>query len=118
MRTKMTNLDCNTFYKSKTSLKLKRFIKLKPRTEIFDDKKTKVKAVPIEDLYPGQLKRIGRVLNGNCPFHNDQHHPNFCIYPETNTWFCFAGCGGGDSINFYMRLKNISFKQALEELSK
>lgn len=84
----------------------------------FDNKKEKARAIPLVDLYSGELRQVGKTFKGICPFHNDLQHPNFFVYPETNSWYCFAGCGGGDSINFYMRLKNIGFKEALEELAK
>lgn len=82
--------------------------------------KTKAKRVKIESLYPDPalLKQFGTKLRGTCPFHKDSANPNFFIYTETNTWFCFAGCGGGDSISFYMKLKNLDFKEALEKLER
>jgi len=83
-----------------------------------DNKREKAKAVPLADLYPDELREVGMTLRGRCPFHDDQQHPNFYVYLKTNSWYCFAGCGGGDSINFYMRLKKISFKEAIEELAK
>lgn len=73
------------------------------------------KKYPIEKLYKGQLGKEGRVRMGCCPLHDEQT-PSFAIYPETNSWYCFAGCGGGDVITLYMRLQGVSFKQAVEEL--
>ena len=70
---------------------------------------------PIEKLYKKQLKHSGYVLMGLCPFH-DENTPSFAIYPETNTWNCFAGCGGGDAIAFYMKLHEVDFQTALEAL--
>lgn len=84
----------------------------------FAIKKAKAKRVKITSLYQGELKNVSNLLRGKCPFHKDLHTPNFYIYPETNTWCCFAGCGGGDSISFYMKLKGVDFKQAVKELSK
>ena len=72
---------------------------------------------PIENLYTGQLKRSEKTRMGKCPFHEDET-PSFAIYPETNSWFCFSGCGGGDVIKFYMRLHGCDFSTAVEELSK
>ena len=80
------------------------------------NKRNKAKKVPIVTLYSGQLITVGKVYRGKCLFHED-NNPSFVIYPETNSWFCFAGCGGGDSINFWMKLRNIDFRQALEELA-
>jgi DNA primase len=80
------------------------------------DRKLKAKRVKIESLYKGDLKGFGTKLRGICPFHKDTSNPNFFIYTETNTWFCFAGCGGGDVIAFYMKLNNVDFKTTLKEL--
>ena len=80
-----------------------------------DLKTQKAKQFPIQNLYKGTLKKTGHVLMGCCPFHNEKS-PSFAIYPETNTWNCFAGCGGGDVITFYQKLKNVSFAEAVEEL--
>jgi DNA primase len=59
-----------------------------------------------------ELKKEGNVLRAFCPFHNDTGKPNFTIYPETNSWYCFAGCGGGDAIQFISRIDNISRTEA------
>lgn len=84
------------------------------------DSKEKAKAVKIESLYPepDKLRNLGNKLRGFCPFHGDRTNPNFFIYLETNTWNCFAGCGGGDSISFFMKLKEVDFKTALKRLAK
>jgi len=71
---------------------------------------------PIENLYSGQLKRTGKVLMGCCPFHQETI-PSFAIY-EDNTYFCFAGCGGGDAIDFYKKLHQVDFQIALEALAR
>lgn len=82
------------------------------------DKKKKAKEVRIETLYKGVLKPYGDKLRGHCPFHEDQRDPNFFIYTKTNSWYCFAGCGGGDVISFAMKMNNTSFKEAIEDLIK
>jgi len=82
-----------------------------------NDKVDKANQFPIENLYSGQLKRTGKTLMGKCPFH-EEDTPSFAIYPNTNTWNCFAGCGGGDAISFYMKLKDCDFQTALEELTQ
>ena len=81
------------------------------------DLKEKAKQKKIEDLFPGTLKRYGNVLRGLCPLHQDKSNPNFTIYPETNSWYCFAEGNGGDVITFWMLYKNVDFKQAIRELS-
>lgn len=71
--------------------------------------------VKIEELYQGQLKKSGKTYLGVCPFHEEKN-PSFAIYPETNSWYCFAGCGGGDVFDFYQKLNNCDFKTTTEEL--
>jgi len=39
---------------------------------------------------------------GLCPFHDDQHR-SFGVHPTQNYWHCWAGCGGGSVIDFWMR---------------
>jgi DNA primase len=38
---------------------------------------------------------------GLCPFHDD-HNPSLSVNDEKNYWKCFAGCGSGSVIDFYM----------------
>jgi len=50
-----------------------------------------------------------------CVFH-DEKTASLRVYPGNNSYYCF-GCGaGGDSIDFIMRLHNLSYKQALNYL--
>lgn len=76
----------------------------------------KAKQYPLEDLFTGNLKKMNKVLMGCCPFH-EEDTPSFAIYKSSNTWNCFAGCGGGDVISFYMKLNDVDFQTALEDLS-
>jgi DNA primase len=80
--------------------------------------KEKAKKKPIMDLFPNPLKKVGATIwQGKCPFHDDQGHPNCTIYPQTNSFFCFACNKGGDVITFYMLLKKCDFNRAIKELS-
>ena len=38
---------------------------------------------------------------GLCPFHDDKV-ASFSVNREENYWHCFAGCGAGSIIDFYM----------------
>lgn len=50
-----------------------------------------------------------------CPFHHEKT-PSFTIHQHRQTFHCF-GCGeGGDVITFIMKLKGITFKEALAYL--
>lgn len=60
---------------------------------------------------------------GRCPFHDDQVS-SFSVNAEENYWHCFAGCGGGSIIDFWMMYqrqvekKPGDFKTAIKELSQ
>ncbi|HLK42618.1 MAG TPA: DNA primase, partial [Thermoleophilia bacterium] len=59
----------------------------------------------------------GGNLKGLCPFH-DEKSPSFNVTPARGLWHCF-GCGeGGDVISFVMKLDNLSFNEAVEQLAK
>jgi DNA primase len=62
-----------------------------------------------------ELRKSGRVYRGCCPFHEDKT-PSFAVYEDSNRFVCF-GCGEkGDAIDFIMKLRNFSFKEALSYL--
>lgn len=75
------------------------------------------KKFPIEKMYEGKLRQVGRVLMGCCPFHKEEN-PSFAIYPEENTWHCFAEGIGGDAISYYMKKTGLSFVKSIENLSQ
>jgi hypothetical protein len=59
---------------------------------------------------------------GLCPFHDD-HVMSFGVNQEGNYWNCFAGCGGGSVIDFWMRWRKLqgqddTFKETITELTK
>lgn len=53
---------------------------------------------------------------GLCPFHDDQQ-ASFSVDVKRNYWHCFAGCGGGSIIDFWMKKQGCDFKQAVKELA-
>jgi hypothetical protein len=61
-----------------------------------------------------KLTSTGR---GLCPFHDD-HKKSFSVNIEENYWNCFAGCGGGNIINFWMLWKKCNFHEAIKELEE
>ena len=84
------------------------------------------RANPIENIVAGygiQLRRSGRALVGLCPFHNDRDNPNFYVYPDTQSWFCYACVErngrriGGDVIRFVELFDGLHFKEAAEKLA-
>ncbi len=57
---------------------------------------------------------------GYCPFHDDQMK-SFGVHPDQNYWHCFAGCGGGSIIDFWMKWRerqgqDSSFRATVTEL--
>ncbi len=59
---------------------------------------------------------------GYCPFHDDQHK-SFQVSQERNFWSCYAGCGGGSVIDFWMKWREKhgqdgSFADTITDLAK
>lgn len=63
------------------------------------------------------LKPTASGAIGLCPFHDD-HHPSLGVNDEGNYWHCFAGCGGGSLIDFWMKWKECDFATAVRELAE
>lgn len=64
------------------------------------------------------LTKTGRNYQGFCPFHPNTNTPALAVFPETQTWHCFGGCGeGGDIFTWLMKRDGLDFKQALENLT-
>jgi hypothetical protein len=54
---------------------------------------------------------------GKCPFHDDQN-PSFSVNADENYWNCFSGCGGGSVIDFWMKLNDMDFRDAVTDLAE
>lgn len=50
-----------------------------------------------------------------CPFHEDKS-PSLSLNYDKKLWYCFAGCGGGNIIDFVMKVENVDFVSALKIL--
>jgi hypothetical protein len=66
--------------------------------------------------FVGQYVELSPAGRGLCPFHDD-HHLSFSVNAEKNYWHCFAGCGGGSVIDFWMKWRDTDFRQAVKELA-
>ncbi len=70
--------------------------------------KAKVKTIDEADLLCGPagtrtgLRKVGERWVGCCPLpdHNDRS-PSFTVYPETDSWYCFGCCRGGDVLDLH-----------------
>ena len=64
-----------------------------------------------------QSRRGGRDYIGLCPFHDDSK-PSFHVYPERNSYRCWACQEGGDCFEFVMKTERLDFREALESLAR
>lgn len=65
-----------------------------------------------------ELKKHGaKDWIGRCPFHEDNHTPNFIITPEKGLWHCMACGKAGNAIQFVGQHDGISFRHAFEVLA-
>ena len=84
-----------------------------PTKNKFPDK-PKVDIVGVyEKLTGNPVRRLGIRTMVLCPLH-EESHPSCVLYPESNSFNCFAGCGGGDVFTLIQKIKNCDFKEALE----
>jgi DNA primase len=84
------------------------------------DAVTDIKArIRIEDLVARycQLTKKGRNYVCLCPFHKDSH-PSFLVSPDKGIGYCFACQNGGDIFNFYQKIENVDFPEALKALAE
>jgi DNA primase len=62
------------------------------------------------------LEERGKGYWGLCPFHTEDT-PSFSVTPSMGIYKCF-GCGaGGDVFDFFMKIENCEFKEALRRLA-
>jgi hypothetical protein len=59
---------------------------------------------------------------GLCPFHDDKH-PSFQVNQTQNYWSCYAGCGGGSIVDFWMKWRQTkgqdsSFTATIKDLAQ
>jgi DNA primase len=86
-----------------------------PETEL-ERIKQEISIVTLAESHGIKLEKRGADRVGLCPFHDD-HEPSLVITPKTNLWHCFGCNAGGSVIDFLMKLENISFRRAVEQLA-
>jgi len=84
--------------------------------QITRDIRDRVSIVELVGRYV-QLKKAGRSHKGVCPFHSDSA-PSFHVSDERQFFHCFGCHAHGDVITFLMRIENISFVEAVEQLAE
>ena len=63
-----------------------------------------------------ELKKSGRDLLAQCPFHAGDDTPSLVVTPSKNLWHCF-GCGAaGGPIDWVIKKSGVSFRHAVELL--
>ena len=63
------------------------------------------------------LRKRGRNYLGLCPFHPEKD-ASFTVSPEKQIFHCFGCNEGGNAFAFIMKMENISFAEAVEELGE
>ncbi len=63
------------------------------------------------------LRKRGRNYLGLCPFHPEKD-ASFTVSPEKQIFHCFGCNEGGNVFAFIMKIENISFAEAVEELGE
>jgi hypothetical protein len=87
----------------------------KKEGKITDEDIARAKAVPIESLFPGVLRKSAGRLTGKCPFHEEKT-ASFVIYEKQNSWWCYGCSEGGSVIDFVMKTQNLKFLDAVKKL--
>ena len=67
--------------------------------------------------FVGRFVELSPSGRGLCPFHDD-HQASFSVNFEENYWHCFAGCGGGSVIDFWIKWRSCDFSDAVRELAQ
>ena len=88
-----------------------------PTEAVGDTLSERVKAAMSVLDFVGKYVELTQAGKGHCPFHDDRNR-SFSINTEKNYWHCFAGCGGGSLIDFWMRYRELDFVTAVRDLAK
>lgn len=63
------------------------------------------------------FKKSGANYTCCCPFHHEKT-PSFSVTPAKQMFYCFGCKEHGNVIDFIMKLKNLSFPEAVEEIAQ
>lgn len=87
----------------------------RPGDDIANRIKTRISVFEFVSHYI-ELRPTSNGAIGLCPFHDDQK-PSFSVNAKGNYWKCFAGCGSGSIIDFWMKWQGCDFITAVRQLS-
>jgi hypothetical protein len=117
-RQKMANIAELMIHREDSDIKhLEKLAEIKPPPE--HEEKLDVERArqfPILEVFPPG-RRAGRSHVIKCPFHQERTG-SFHIYPDTNSFYCFGCAESGDVIDAFMKLNNVSFKEAVTQLTR
>lgn len=77
--------------------------------------KTETSLVRLVEHYGIELKKQGKDLAGQCPFHEDDT-PSLIISERKNVFHCFGCNAAGTVIDWIMKIEAVSFRHAVELL--
>lgn len=62
-----------------------------------------------------RMKKSGKNFTGKCPLHESKGFP-LTVYPDSQSWYCYHCCKGGDVFDMVSTFENCDFKQAASVL--
>jgi len=75
-----------------------------------------MKILELVEKYGLEITKQGNLYVTYCPFHKDEHRPNFTVYEDTDSYYCYTCSKGGDAIDFFARMEKITYSQAKHRL--
>ena len=76
-------------------------------------------SISLKDVFSYYCIDYNTIKNINCPFPgHDDKKASFKIYDSTDSYNCFAGCGGGSIIDFVMKMENLNKLEAVKFLAE
>ena len=65
-----------------------------------------------------ELRKESKGYKAKCPLHDGQSDASLWVTPETNSFYCFSCCTGGNAIHFYAQMEGYGYFQAVESLAE
>lgn len=64
-----------------------------------------------------EIKQVGQYYYCSC-CNTDEHTPSLCIYPDTNSFYCYSCHQGGNLLSYLRNHEALPFNEALNKLCK